>query len=311
MTKKITSCTLEPKAFTEAFTSIRELSPVPSDMRPLAILVPGIRTNAEWIDETARDAETFGIPVQIEKATEGRISGLQLLSGCGLGHIKKELTDQITSLVHKNKDRPISLICHSMGSHLICDVLRDLPIKFQFEHIIFLGSICAQKRAKDIHRYTNSFINHRGTYDLWPIVAYILRGEIYSHTGTFGFNKTAWVQDISFNNDHFTCTGRDHVVNYVLPQIMKLDIQVPLNVQHPFDFNFVWYLRSAFICSLPLTLLGYFYPLLWGTLLPVMIVIALYCLWPRKKVEAPSEEEDDEDEVVDEVVDQVIKEATD
>jgi hypothetical protein len=284
--KAVSERRLELKSFTEKIEVSEQVdvNQIPLELRPLAILVPGIRTNAEWIDEAARDAETFGIPVEIVKATEGRISALHLLTRIGLGSIRRGIKEQILSSLYKHKGRPISLICHSMGTDVVCDILQELPPfeDFRFERIIFLGSICHHKRAKDIIPRTKRFINHRGTFDQWPIIAYIVRGDRYCHTGTFGFNKGEWVKDITFNNDHFTCTGRDHVINYVLPQISNTDIQVCPRVNHPFNYNVVWLLRQAFVFSFPVAALGYFYPLLFCTPLVIAVVSLIYCLWPRK-----------------------------
>ena len=191
----------------------------PPPLKKIVILIPGIRTNGDWIDDAGRHVEVFNTPVLVLKAYGGRISSWHLFTRTCLHSIRFEIMTQIMRIIDQYPGYDISLICHSMGTDLIADIIGELGYKFRY--VIFLGSVCHTTKARFIARNCRFFINHRGTLDIWPIIASIARPLRYSATGTFGFNSGAFVNDIVFNTDHFTCTRNEHVSMFALSRIME------------------------------------------------------------------------------------------
>jgi hypothetical protein len=148
-----------------AFASDLERSPTSGDRSRIAILLPGIRTNGDWIDEASRHVETFSIPIYVIKAYGGRISTWQLLTRTFLGKIRREVRLQIVHTIVQNPQSEISLICHSMGSDLLVDIIEELGA-FRFQFIVFLGSVCHVRNSRLIARNCHFFVNHKGTFDV-------------------------------------------------------------------------------------------------------------------------------------------------
>jgi alpha/beta hydrolase family protein DUF900 len=214
----------------------------------LAVLIPGIRTNAEWIDQAITEMETFSDPIQMRKAFGGRISSFHLLTRVGLSSIRNEVRKQLNQIVADNPNVEISLICHSMGTDIIIDILEEL--EYSFKYIFFIGSVCHRKRALIISRSCEFFVNHRGTFDPWPIIASIVRPFRYSHTGTFGFGSGAYLNEFRFNNNHETCTNNNHVYDYILKVISGTAPEYPQKISQPFNYNLCHYIKLLIYISL-------------------------------------------------------------
>jgi hypothetical protein len=236
----------------------------------IAVLIPGIRTNAEWIDEAANDLDTFSGPIILRKAYGGRISSRHLVTRIGLRKIRDDVKNQLLHIIAEHSGAKISLICHSMGTDIISDILDD--VRHRFEYIFFLGAVCHARKAAKISKSCDFFVNHRGTFDYWPIVAEILRPRKYSATGTFGFNRSAYVNDLLFNNNHETCTQKFHIYKYVLPTIIGTKPLYPKKIIHPFDLNFCFYIRWAIYFA---TIAGFslLHFSLYSVLLPLAVLL--------------------------------------
>lgn len=219
---------------------------VPAGMGPekIVILIPGIRTNAEWIDETANRLETFSDPIIAIKSYGGRISSRHLITRLGLKAIRDEVKGQIVKVKIDHPYAEISLICHSMGTDIFSHIVDDIDFRFRF--VFFIGSICRRSSARKVARVCDYLINHRGVWDPWPIIASIVRPDKYSPTGTFGFNTGAYVNDRIFTNDHATCTSTEHVMGFIMPVINGIQPLNPRVTGGGFGFNTYSYIKMLF-----------------------------------------------------------------
>lgn len=120
----------------------------------IVILIPGIRTNADWIDQLASHLETFSGPIKSYKAYGGRISAVHLVTRLGVKSIRGSIRNQITSIIMDNPGCEVSLVCHSMGTDIAADLLIE-EIDYNFKYIFFLGSICSRKRRCLLRRAVN------------------------------------------------------------------------------------------------------------------------------------------------------------
>ena len=218
------------------------------DIKKIVILVPGIRTNAEWIDSAATDLKTFSDPIEGFKSFGGRISSMHLITRIGLTSIRDDVRAQVNKIKIDHPSADISLLCHSMGTDIIFDIIES--IDFNFNYIFFIGAICRTDKAQKIRRRCKTFINHVGVRDPWPILAALIRPDKYSSVGTFGFNRTTFVNDIRFDNNHETCTFTDHVFSFIIPVILGLEPLYPRNVRAVFNYSLPYYIRNIFYASI-------------------------------------------------------------
>jgi hypothetical protein len=251
----------------------------------VAILVPGIRTNADWIDRVSSRLETFSAPIIVVKAYGGVISAGHLITRIGLKEIREEVKTQILHVLLDHRDKEISLICHSMGTDLIADILDE--IRYRFKFIFFLGGVCHVRKATRISKSCDFFINHRGTFDYWPIIAATIRQISYSPSGTFGFNRTAFVNDLIFNNNHETCTDQHHIFNYVLPVITGSRPIYPETVICPFDVNRCAYIKWAIYSSIIIGAAGIYFTIFSAIFPLLVLVLALLYYLKKRPIPAP------------------------
>ncbi len=203
---------LQKKEYSEPFIPLPTTG---TGRKKIVILVPGIQTNGDWIDNLARNSDLYSIDAR--KAFGGDITWIDLLTRCWLRDIRQEIQNQIISIVSNNPTDEISLICHSMGTDIIASIIE--PFGKRFEYIFFIGSICKETSAARIANCCQLFVNHRGTHDGWPILASIFRPAFYSPTGVYGFNQGAYMTDVLLNNDHHKCTAEEHLYQYIIPTI--------------------------------------------------------------------------------------------
>jgi hypothetical protein len=275
MTRQGEERSLQPSGFI-ASTEIIPSTDVPPR---IAILIPGIRTNAEWIDEVTRQ-ERFTDSLKVIKAYGGRISSWHLITRFGVGKIRRKILAQVNATLLEYPDSEVSLICHSLGSSLAADILNEM--NYRFKYVIFLGTICHCDHAILIKKSCETFINHRGSYDPWPILAALVRPSHYSPTGTFGFNFGAYVNDIEFDNDHATCTSYEHIKKFVIPVISNGQALGPTQVTKVFDLNRFYYARRFAYCTLLFSIgLPYSHYILVVPLLAFLGVAGFY-KWPRR-----------------------------
>jgi hypothetical protein len=226
----------------------------------IIILIPGIRTNAEWTDVASRRFETFADPIRAYKSHGGRISSFNLITRIGLTKIRDDIARQIVTIITENRTSRISLVCHSMGTDIILDIIDDLPI-MTFDYIFFLGAVSHKNKIRRLYRSCRTFVNHVGVRDPWPILAWLIRPDKYSPIGTFGVGKAIYVNDIQFDNDHESCTHIEHVLTYILPVLNGNTPQYPAPERVPqvFNQNTATYLRRTCYLSLAVSVLVILY----------------------------------------------------
>jgi hypothetical protein len=255
--------------------------PTPTGQSQIAVLIPGIRTNAEWIDQAAREMDTFADPIRLLKAYGGPISTIQLITRLGLSSIRNEIRCQIFQIILDNPLTEISLICHSIGTDVIVDILRDN--RFHFKYIFFMGAICSRTSAPIIARSCRFFINHRGTFDPWPIMASFIRPCRYDATGTYGFGAGGYVNDRRFNNNHKTCTDSQHIYDYVIKLLQGMQPEYPTRIKVPFDYNLIHYLRNAIYLCVVAGIAGACLYTMYSLLLPFAVITGSLWFFLRKR----------------------------
>lgn len=118
---------LDKKQFIEG-----ELQPEYQVASKLLILVPGIRTNADWIDKTQSVMQTFSDEVRMKKISSMPISAVDLVFRFRIESIKTSFRSQLNQIYSDNRDCDISLVCHSMGTDIIADILREMDYSFEY-----------------------------------------------------------------------------------------------------------------------------------------------------------------------------------
>lgn len=137
----------------------------------------------------------------------------------------------------------------------------------------------------DVKKSCQYFINHRGTYDPWPIIAYTVRPDRYGPTGNFGFGQGAHVNDFTFNNNHETCTKPSHIESFVIPVVNGVKPIYDCNSEYPFDINICNYIKWGFyisiICCICISILMYHNGFAFFSMIPVIIPIIyiIFSLW--------------------------------
>ncbi len=264
---------------------IGDFPPVSGGTKKIVLLVPGIRTNAEWIDQANRDLGNFGSQVNIIKTYGGRIPAFSLITRLGLSKIRHSIYSQITQSIIDYPDHQISLICHSLGTDLIAEIFRKN--RFRFDHVFFLASVCHDRHLVSLRQSCSYLTSHKGTYDIWPIMASIARPDTYMPSGVFGFNQGVHVNEMTFENDHFSCTDRDHILTYVIPTILGSNATYPSSCAIPLSQSgFVYMRRAIYILTIAFPVLCYFkyiYSFI-DCIVILLLFISLFCLMRRRRI---------------------------
>ncbi len=233
-------------------TKIDQFNEIPR----VLVIIPGIRTNAEWIDHAKDYIESFYTDVIIIKCCTRHISFFDLIFRLRKKSLVNEVRDQLVDIIMLNPTSNISLLCHSYGSDLITDVL--LEIDHNFSKIIFIGSVCHEKKAKFISQKCKTFYNFRGRKDLISLLAPVIRPDVYGSTGYFGFNKGVYVIDVIFNVNHYKCTNELFIRKFVIPLINELPINVPFVRKSFLGVAVFYYTRNILYLILAIIFIYFF-----------------------------------------------------
>lgn len=245
--RRITERHLRRRSFAEG------LSVEPDGEARLAIVIPGIRTDASWIDGLAFRVERWTSPIKVLQATPDRVSSFTALSRLGIRRFKKQTKDHVTNILINHPSHRISIIAHSMGCAILSEILEEIDF-VSFDLIIFLGSICRRDRAMSLRKHGTRFINHVGRRDVFPVVAEILNPLKYSATGSIGFNQP-YCSDEVFDTDHFSCTRRRHIESYVVPLLYGFSPTPAVRLQPRFSSTMITYWKRG-LYSLGLASIG-------------------------------------------------------
>lgn len=209
----------------------------------LVLGVPGFRTNGDWINAARLAGETWQRTIEFKPAHGDPLGETALIARWQIAKHAKKLRLQIEDQMERNPGRPVSVVCHSLG----CDVFRR-AIKgsdFQFHVIVFLGSVCQRRHARELSKSCQLMVNDRADRDWWPVIANWLCPPAFSSTGTFGFNNAS-VTDRIFENDHGSCTNDSHIKDFVFPVLAGLAVEEPRGVEMRVPFNVARYLGYFF-----------------------------------------------------------------
>lgn len=216
------------------------------DLKPrIAIVVSGVRSNADWVDRVISQSEQFAQDeIKFVKAKTARIPVWRLATRCGLSRDRERIKDQIFNTIIANCNAEISLICHSLGTDLVADCLKD--INHKFEHIVLLGSICKTSKLHSLSKSCSYLINDRSSHDKFSIVAGLVLPWSYEATGTFGF-KSGHPNDRVFLNDHDSCAEADHIFKAVVPRLLgQTRLDKDLYSECAFSHHRFAYAKTAF-----------------------------------------------------------------
>jgi hypothetical protein len=193
----------------------------------IAIVISGIRSNADWVDRVIQQNEQFSKgEIAFKKAKSKRLSIWHLATRWGLRRERESLRNQIFNLLIQYPNAEFSIVCHSLGTDLVADCLKEINYRFKF--IVLLGSICKTSKLSVFRKSCDYVINDRGSHDRFTIIAALLSPWFYEPTGTFGFN-TSYANDQVFLNDHDSCAEAPHVLNAVVPRLLGQGT-LPLNL---------------------------------------------------------------------------------
>lgn len=236
----------------EPFVASFPAPTVPLGQSPTNIVLffPGIRTNADWIERIKHDVREFYEPVEVVKiASSNVITEYNLISRIGLAAEREQCREQAFRLIAKHSESDISIVCHSLGCDIFCDIMAEYnyywPVKFK--HVIFLGSVCSNHKIGHLRKYVDKVINVRGSCDQWPLMASIARPFTYEPTGCFGFNRSDFVEDILTDLDHDSCVSDRGINEYVLSTVrgIKAPLNDPRNIVQIFDRHGFFLSRKA------------------------------------------------------------------
>ncbi len=170
----------------------------------LVILIHGIRTYAAWMQTAIQVLEGEGY--KVAPASYGRFDLLRFLFPGRFFKRKpiKRTEDDIRAAIEYYKPHSVSVIAHSFGTYVFCDILRRNP-QMKWDRIILCGSVV--KESFPIERFNERFspplLNEVGTKDIWPAVAQSITFG-YGSVGTHGFNdpmvRSRWHHGLSHSD---------------------------------------------------------------------------------------------------------------
>jgi hypothetical protein len=237
----------------------------------IIIALPGIRTDGSWIDNLADD-ESIEIGknrFKVYKVSDGYINVFQLVTWWNIWRVRYRFLSEINGIIANHPDERISIIAHSMGTAILSQIADD--IRYKFEYIFLLGSICHQSKLNALKLRCRSLHIDRGSKDRWPIVAQAIRPDAYSHTGIYGADSHLGIIHRSFSNNHSNCTSLHHIRTQILPVLVGYKSEkshFPVVYPALWKVNLVvWAMRSIPIW---IFILWYFWPkisVLLGTLM--------------------------------------------
>jgi hypothetical protein len=169
------------------------------NVRPLVILVHGIRDIAGWEVEIADTLRGAGFDV--EPTNYGRMNLIEFLLPIPFFREKaiETVWTQIQQARMLHPDAPISIIAHSFGTYIVANILRR-QFTMKINRIIFCGSVVRFKfpfeQIND--RFNSPILNEVGTADPWPALGESVTTG-YGSAGTYGFLRPG-VRD-RFHND--------------------------------------------------------------------------------------------------------------
>ncbi|MDO9426982.1 MAG: hypothetical protein Q7T93_09100 [Methylobacterium sp.] len=211
---------------------------VPSLTRPhIMIMLHGIRTYADWMDEFISEGLLSGIIIPIP-VSYGNISTAKFLFGNIDISTYRSVFKQIKDIVNDHPNHDISVFCHSFGSKIFSEI-SDL-LDYQFRYIIFAGSValpyhseitakCSEKIRfrNDISSHRSIIINDCSYVDIWPRIASLIRGNRYSSAGSHGFHANR-AMDRKFLYTHSQYMSKDHFHEYLVPLISNKECFYPI-----------------------------------------------------------------------------------
>jgi hypothetical protein len=168
---------------------------LPRVRKHFVILIHGIRTTGAWAEmakhvlDSAANCETRVLRYDYVDLLRFSIPGpWRRTPG-------KRVLQQIQNLRSHEDSADISVICHSFGTYILCNVL--LATRWvRLKRIILCGSIVPREFpwADVVTEFEPRALNECGTKDLWPLWASLLSFG-YGPTGTHGFGDVTYVCD--------------------------------------------------------------------------------------------------------------------
>lgn len=235
----------------------------PEEPPVVVFILPGIRSDREWayvfthrtFSPTARRI----IPEIITGPSDLGASDLVLRHR--MKSFRNDYLNQINSAVDTHQrefgEIEVVFICHSMGSSIFSEIFEEISNdlsrkKTNIKNIIFLGSV-AKRKGSDKLGKNKKLINDVGQKDIWPVAAWIINPWKYDHVGRFGFGRALVTDRIFEENNHTSCTSKNHLEEWVLPIIEDGIIKMSVLNSKGSSFN-TYRAIKKFVWSAPLVI---------------------------------------------------------
>jgi hypothetical protein len=200
------------------------LSPPAQQRQHIIVLLHGMNTDAEW-QEALADQLRDDYGVETYPIGYGNFSPLKFLFPIWTRRAPiKIVTQELRALKTKHPNADVSVIAHSFGSYILCNILES-QTDLKFFRIQLCGAVVSTNYRWDKveSRVEKQIVNDVGHRDIWPLVAKISTWG-FGDSGTFGFKKVH-VRDRFFNYGHSDFMTREHVVNFWKPFIVDGQIK--------------------------------------------------------------------------------------
>ncbi len=192
------------------------------------LILHGIRTQAEWAQQTAAVLETDphirAYPIRYEFFDLIRfLLPTRFLRGRPVRRFVSLLRDELSKRPEK-----LSVIAHSFGTYIVARTLEEEP-DIHFHRLILCGSVV--RDDFEWHKYGHRLnsdrdgfhvVNDCGMHDIWPVMAKSITWG-YGSSGRFGFGHPR-CKDRYFNVGHSGFFGREFVRDYWLPYLSRGEI---------------------------------------------------------------------------------------
>ena len=155
----------------------------------VVVLVHGIRTHGQWMNDIASTLEEHGF--HVARTNYGRFDAFRFwlpipwIRQVAVRHVWKD----VRRTLQMHEGASISFIAHSYGTYIIAQIFKS-EFDFAAERIIFCGSIVNRLFPFEqvAERFKSPILNEIGTHDIWPVLAKNATWG-YGSSGTHGFMR--------------------------------------------------------------------------------------------------------------------------
>jgi pimeloyl-ACP methyl ester carboxylesterase len=193
-------------------------------VKPIVVLIHGIRTHASWAEMVAAVVEP-ACGVRVIPLRYGYFDVFRFLCpfftrNAPIRRIVRELRD----IRADNPTAEISVIAHSFGTYALVKALAEREVRLH--RVILCGCIVPEGFRRADYRAqlgSDNILNDCGTHDIWPVLARSITWG-YGASGTFGLG-TAGVRDRFNKFSHGDYFNQEFVERYWVPFLRTGEIR--------------------------------------------------------------------------------------